>query len=126
MDHDQNFKNLILDYPIQALASFAAAEAAAIDGSARIVPVRQEQLNELQRYRPEYPEEAEQMSSFAERFREQGMQQGEALILVRLIERKFGALTPELRRRIEDVDSETLLRWSERLLTAGSVEEVLH
>jgi len=73
------------------------------------------------------------MSSFAERFREQGMregmqqgmQQGEALILVRLIERKFGALAPHLRRRIEQADPETLLRWSERVLTAGSAEEVL-
>jgi len=42
MDHDQTFKNLILDYPAQALALFAAAEAAAMDGSARIVTVRQE------------------------------------------------------------------------------------
>ncbi len=32
--------------------------------------------NELQQYRREYPEEAEQMSSFAERFREQGMREG--------------------------------------------------
>jgi len=44
MDHDQNFKNLILDYPHQALAFFAAEEAAAIDSAARIVPIRQEQL----------------------------------------------------------------------------------
>jgi len=28
MSHDQNFKNLILDYPHQALAFFAAEEAA--------------------------------------------------------------------------------------------------
>ncbi len=288
MDHDQNFKNLILDYPAQALALFAAAEAAAIDGSARVVPVRQEQLkerlgarfreldvpllvewpdgrreallfvlehesdarrfsihrlahycldlaelfatdrvvpvviflrggacrqelvlggqrhdylsvrylscdlsalpyeayrdsdnlvarlnlpnmryepaqrvevyaqavrgltrlepdperqlkyldfidiyaglddNELHRYRREYPEEAAQMSGFADRFREEGMQQGEALILVRLMEHRFGALAPHLRRRIEQADTETLLRWSKRVLTAGSVEEVLH
>ncbi|MCP5118381.1 MAG: hypothetical protein GY953_46810, partial [bacterium] len=44
--HDQNFKNLILDYPRQALAFFAAAEAAGIDEDARIVPIRQEQLQE--------------------------------------------------------------------------------
>ncbi|WP_068635555.1 DUF4351 domain-containing protein [Thauera butanivorans] len=42
--HDQNFKNLILDYPRQALAFFAASEALDIDASVRITPVRQEQL----------------------------------------------------------------------------------
>ncbi len=31
MSHDQNFKNLILDYPREALAFFAEAEAARID-----------------------------------------------------------------------------------------------
>jgi len=45
MSYDQNFKNLILDHPHQALAFFAATEAAAI-GVARITPVRQEQLQE--------------------------------------------------------------------------------
>lgn len=46
MNHDQNFKNLILDYPHQALRFFAAAEAASIDEAARILPIRQEQLQE--------------------------------------------------------------------------------
>ena len=46
MDHDQNFKNLILDYPRQALELFAAAEAGALDASVQITPVRQEQLKE--------------------------------------------------------------------------------
>ncbi len=43
MNHDQNYKNLILDYPREAIAFFAAAEAQAIDSGARIVPVREEQ-----------------------------------------------------------------------------------
>jgi len=42
--HDQNFKNLILDYPRQALELFAPEEAAILDDAARILPVRQEQL----------------------------------------------------------------------------------
>ncbi|MBK1716539.1 DUF4351 domain-containing protein [Thiocystis violacea] len=46
MSHDQNFKNLILDYPREAIAFFAAAESAALDPSVRILPVRQEQLQE--------------------------------------------------------------------------------
>ena len=44
MSHDQNFKDLILDYPAQALAFFAADEAASLGSDARITPIRQEQL----------------------------------------------------------------------------------
>ncbi len=43
MDHDQNFKNLLIDYSRDALAFFAGAEAQGTD-NARILPVRQEQL----------------------------------------------------------------------------------
>jgi len=46
VSHDQNFKNLILDHPYEAIAFFAAAESAAIDDRARITPLRQEQLQE--------------------------------------------------------------------------------
>jgi len=44
--HDQNFKNLIIDYPHDALRFFAEAEAAGLDASVRILPIRQEQLKE--------------------------------------------------------------------------------
>ena len=44
--HDHNFKNLILDYPREAIAFFAAAEARAIDAEVRILPIREEQLKE--------------------------------------------------------------------------------
>ena len=46
MTHDQNFKNLILDYPKQALEFFAAEEASTLDDQVEILPVRQEQLKE--------------------------------------------------------------------------------
>ena len=46
VSHDQNFKNLILDYPLDALAFFAPEEAPAPDDPVRIVPARQEQLKE--------------------------------------------------------------------------------
>jgi hypothetical protein len=46
MNHDQNYKNLILDYPREAIAFFAASEAHAIDSGARIIPVREEQLKQ--------------------------------------------------------------------------------
>jgi len=46
MSHDQNFKNLILDYPLDALAFFAGEEAKTIPATAKITPVRQEQLQD--------------------------------------------------------------------------------
>lgn len=46
ISHDQNFKNLILDYPRQALAFLAAQEAADLDPAAVITPIRQEQLKD--------------------------------------------------------------------------------
>ena len=85
------------------------------------------------------------MSTFAERFRQEGrqegmhlgrkegmqqgrkegMQQGEAQVLVRQLSRKFGELPPDIRHKIESADSERLLQWSERVLTARSLDEVL-
>ena len=41
--HDQNFKNLILDYPVQSLEFFANEEAGMDLSQARIIPLRQEQ-----------------------------------------------------------------------------------
>lgn len=46
LSHDQNFKNLILDYPRPALEFFAAEEVPPDLTQARIVPIRQEQLKE--------------------------------------------------------------------------------
>lgn len=44
--HDQNFKNLILDYPREALAFFAQEETGEDLHQARIIPIRQEQLKD--------------------------------------------------------------------------------
>ena len=44
--HDQNFKNLILDYPREALAFFAREETGEDLKQARIIPIRQEQLKD--------------------------------------------------------------------------------
>ncbi len=46
MSHDQNFKNLIVDYPRESIAFFAAVEAQAVDAGARILPIREEPLKE--------------------------------------------------------------------------------
>ena len=46
ISHDQNFKNLILDYPRDALSFFAASEAPSPEDSVQITPIRQELLQE--------------------------------------------------------------------------------
>ena len=99
--------------------------------------------NERKQYQRKYPREEEQMKGFAERFREEGLKEGmgfaerfreeglklgvrsgEAAVVARLMEMKFCELSAEHRRRIEKADAETLLRWSERILTADRPEAV--
>jgi hypothetical protein len=70
-DHDQNFKNLILDYPHQALAFLAEKEVADID--ANLSPVEQDE------YRQRYPKENQDMMTFSQRFTQQGRQEGRSL-----------------------------------------------
>jgi hypothetical protein len=64
------------------------------------------------------------ITSIERRGIEQGLQQGEAKVLVRLIERKFGDLPDAYRRQITEADEETILLWSDRLLTAQSLEQI--
>ena len=46
ISHDQNFKNLILDYPSDSLRFFAESEAFDLDEDVKITPIRQEQLKD--------------------------------------------------------------------------------
>jgi len=192
MDHDQNFKNLIVDYPRESLQFFAADEAAGVDARARIIPIREEQLKERlgerfreldvpllvewpdgrreallfvleeetesrrfsihrlahyclvqfvdiyaalsdaerEHYQRDYPEETKAMVSFQTRFEQigeqRGKQIGEATMLLRLLEGKFGTVSDQQRRRILAADADTLLDWLDRTFTAADVDEVLH
>ncbi len=56
--------------------------------------------------------------------REEGLLAGEALVLTRLVQLKFGPLDDATRQRISEADSETLLGWADRVLTAESVDDV--
>ena len=56
--------------------------------------------------------------------REEGRKQWGVSILLKYLEFKFGTLNLKDRKRVESADSETLLKWSEKVLTAGSVEEI--
>jgi flagellar biosynthesis/type III secretory pathway protein FliH len=155
MSHDHNFKNLILDYPHQAIDFFAAVEAQAIRGLVTLEPSPEQRLkyvdfidiyadlddNERQRYTQLYPQEVTTMAGFAQRFtekgreegrqegheegHEEGLQRGEARILTAQLRLRFGDLPADIHQRIEAADADTLLRWSERVLTAATLDEIL-
>ena len=54
----------------------------------------------------------------------EGLVEGEATLLLRLLERKFHLLPESARQRIAAADAETLLVWGERVLDAKSLDEV--
>ncbi len=53
-----------------------------------------------------------------------GVRKGELAMLRRLLERKFGELTPEAVGRLERADVDLLLEWSDRVLTAAKLEDI--
>ena len=55
----------------------------------------------------------------------EGRQAGEAELLLRLLRLRFGPLSTEVTARVTAADAETLLRWSERILSAPSLDAVL-
>jgi predicted transposase/invertase (TIGR01784 family) len=108
----------------------------------RVPEARFPELTELHEVRTML---AERVKEWTEEWREQGLQEGiqkglkqgrekglqegqkkdEALMLMRLLERKFGPLSDQHRRILEEADAETLLVWGERVLTANCIEDVL-
>lgn len=53
-----------------------------------------------------------------------GLRKGELAVLHRLLEHKFGPLPAEVMERLERADVDLLLVWSERVLTAETLEAV--
>ena len=56
---------------------------------------------------------------------QRGVHKGEALVLLRLLRLKFGEIPEAIRQRVEAADSDTLLTWSERILTAEHIDDVV-
>ena len=93
--------------------------------------------NERERYQTEYPSEAEAVSTYfqlarqesreegRQEGRQEGRHEGEALVLLHLLRLKFGKIPDTIRQRIEQADADTLLTWSERILTAERIEDVV-
>jgi hypothetical protein len=55
---------------------------------------------------------------------QQGMQQGEAAVLERLLTRRFGALSAETRARLTTASLDQLGQWAENVLDANSLDAV--
>ena len=55
---------------------------------------------------------------------QQGKRQGEAALLLRLLEKRFGAIPESVRQQVQQADTETLLQWSERLLSSHSLDDI--
>jgi hypothetical protein len=53
-----------------------------------------------------------------------GEVKGKADVILLLIEQKFGALSEAIRTRIRSADSEHLLLWAQRILTAKRLDEI--
>lgn len=54
----------------------------------------------------------------------EGRQEGEALFLLRLLERRFGPVDETVREQVRNADVEILLTWGGRVLTAKSPGDV--
>ena len=61
---------------------------------------------------------------FYQRGKDEGRVEGEAHVLVRLIEKRFGVVSPELRERIRAANVVTLEMWVERILEAPDLQSV--
>lgn len=55
---------------------------------------------------------------------EQGIEKGEALLLQRLLVRRFGPLPGDLVAHIGSATTEQLERWGDRVLDAASLDDV--
>jgi len=62
--------------------------------------------------------------TIAEQLRQEGRQEGGLDVLRRQLETRFGTIPPRYEERLAAADSLALLRWSERILTAQTIDEV--
>jgi len=56
---------------------------------------------------------------------QKGILRRESALLLRLIELRFGAASEAVIRQVREADADTLLQWSERILTAETLSDVM-
>jgi hypothetical protein len=64
------------------------------------------------------------MKSFLKKYFDQGRQEGEVRLLLRLLRKRFGDLPGWAEERLRRASSAMLETWSERILTASTLDEV--
>lgn len=52
------------------------------------------------------------------------MQQGQTVLLIRQLTRRFGPLPEEVNQRLERASAEEVETWADRILEAASLEQV--
>ena len=68
------------------------------------------------------------MAGFAERYHEKGMQQGriegERAVLERLLQRRFGPLSPDIAEKLSKASTVDLETWADNVLDAETFDDV--
>jgi hypothetical protein len=67
---------------------------------------------------------AESIDRWNREIREEGRQEGEARLVLRLLRLKFGPLEPDIEDQVRSADADRLLEWGERVLTAETLQDV--
>ncbi len=82
---------------------------------------------ELKLYREKYlpkSSQKEDIMSFRRMFLDEGRKEGEVLMLKRQLSRRFGTVPVWAEDRLKQAEQKDLEIWIDRILDAGSVEEV--
>lgn len=66
------------------------------------------------------------LMNMREQLIQQGVQQGEGVLLIHLLEQKFTTLPKTYRQRIEQANTELLLKWGVRVLEANALDEIFY
>ena len=88
------------------------------------VPVSRETIRQVLRDRAPDQEETI-MGWITQPYFEDGLQQGQAKSLIRLLERRFGTLPEHLCARVLDADMQSLDAWLDRVFDAPDLQAVL-
>jgi hypothetical protein len=68
---------------------------------------------------------ANRPAEWKQQWRHEGRQEGQAALLRRMLERRFGALSPALSARVASADPTLLEEWGLRILDAKTIDDVL-
>jgi predicted transposase/invertase (TIGR01784 family) len=69
-------------------------------------------------------DEKSELQAARQEGRQEGQQQGRAAVLARLLQLKFGPLSESTQQRLDQADEARLDVWTERILSAQSVDDV--